>query len=631
MAVATIGFVLSAIGALSPDVPVSAVNHPQATVVSADPADTTPQVLDGRVYGIAEIDSRVVVGGTFTQVKNFNNSTVHTRNRVFAYDKTTGVIDQNFVPNVDNVVNDVEAGPGDTVYLAGAFATVNGVASKGLAKLNTTNGSQVEAFSAPTTGTVEDIVLRGGKLYAGGAFPRVKGVVRGKLAAVDGTTGAVDPELNLPLTEPIVGSTSVKQLDVTPDGSRLVVTGNFKKVNGVARHQVALIDLTTVPDSVSTWDTLRFTPRCSTSYDTYMRGVDFSPDGSYFVIVTTGAPFDNTLCDSASRWETGATGPNREPTWVNWTGGDTLYSVAVTNVAVYVGGHQRWLNNSPVAHDVKRDGAVDRSGIGALDPTSGVPLRWNPGRTRGVGAFVLTATAGGLYVGSDTTSLGGEFHARLGFFPLAGGTANDAPRPATLPADLFVLQGNGTMDRRSFSGSTFGPTSPPVSGPAIDGIDWTLVRGSFMVNGRLFTIHTDGTMRAWTWDGTRFVNPVNQSPWVSFASSTAMGYSGGKVFYTSARDSRLFWRWFSIESGLVGAEQYIADPGAGKGDAGWNDATGVTFAGGKIYTSHSSGNLTRTDTDVAGLPVPGTTVNISGPGVGDGRDWNVVDLFIFSP
>ena len=51
------------------------------------------------------------------------------------------------------------------------------------------------------------------------------------------------------------------------------------------------------------------------------------------------------MCDAAARFETADQGTAIEPTWINWTGGDSLYSVAVTGVAVYVGGHMRWLDN----------------------------------------------------------------------------------------------------------------------------------------------------------------------------------------------------------------------------------------------------------------------------------------------
>jgi hypothetical protein len=57
-----------------------------------------------------------------------------------------------------------------------------------------------------------------------------------------------------------------------------------------------------------------------------------------------------------------------------------------------------------------------------LQPQNGLPFSWDPGRARGTGVFIFLATDDGLRLGSDTDTLGGEFHAKLGFFPLAGGT-----------------------------------------------------------------------------------------------------------------------------------------------------------------------------------------------------------------
>src|SRR5207248_11641740 len=140
----------------------------------------------------------------------------------------------------------------------------------------------------------------------------------------------------------------------------------FLQADGLDRAQIAMLDLTTTPVSVSSWETDRFKPACSTHFDTYIRGVDFSPDGSYFVVADTGAwfggPNAGVLCDSASRWETNATGPGQQPTWADYTGGDSLTQVAVTGAAVYVGGHQRWMNN-PFAGDALAPGGVSRMGI----------------------------------------------------------------------------------------------------------------------------------------------------------------------------------------------------------------------------------------------------------------------------
>ena len=56
-------------------------------VVSADPADHTPHVVDGDVKSIIKIGSKIYVGGSFTQVKEAgSNKPTLTRNRLFAFD-----------------------------------------------------------------------------------------------------------------------------------------------------------------------------------------------------------------------------------------------------------------------------------------------------------------------------------------------------------------------------------------------------------------------------------------------------------------------------------------------------------------------------------------------------------------
>ena len=174
-------------------------------------------------------------------------------------------------------------------------------------------------------------------------------------------------------------------------------------------------------------------------FDTFMRDVDFAPNGSYFVVSTTGAfaggVGSGTMCDTVSCWETASTG--NDPSWVNYTGGDTTYGVAVTgSSAVYVGGHMRWQNN-PFQGDQAGPGAVPRRASPRSTRSTACRCPWNPGRTRGVGAQALFATSQGLWVGSDTTKIGGETHGRVALMPLAGGTTVPAVA-ATLPNDLFV-------------------------------------------------------------------------------------------------------------------------------------------------------------------------------------------------
>jgi hypothetical protein len=223
--------------------------------------------------------------------------------------------------------------------------------------------------------------------------------------------------------------------------------GSFTKINGVAQKSLVKLRLS---------DGSRIT---ALKGKTNARVKDMAVSGGRLYI---GGAFKtaNGVARSALAAVDPVTGAGQQPTWVDYTGGDTLYSVAITGTAVYVGGHRRWMNNS-FAADRAGAGAVAREGIAALDPVNGLPLSWNPGRDRGVGAFALIATSQGLWIGSDTDRIGRyEYHGRIAFMPLAGGTSVPESRVGTLPGDLFRLGTDGAMTRRSFDGTTAGFTTP---------------------------------------------------------------------------------------------------------------------------------------------------------------------------
>ncbi|WFE31022.1 hypothetical protein [Micromonospora sp. WMMD975] len=406
--------------------PALAVNATHTTVVSTKPAAWTPHALDGTVYRILQIGNRVYVGGSFTKVRNANSTAQLAMPRLVAFDATTGRIDTTFKPAVNGTVKALAAAAdGRSIYLGGAFTTVNGVAAPRVARIDAATGARVAGFApAALNNQVNDMRLVGTRLLVGGAFQTVGGVTRRALAALDATTGAADPSVNLRLEGPRVTATGVtapvkiEALDVSADGTRLVFVGNFSSVAGQARHQLAVANLSTTGATLSGWSTTRYQPQCARTMPTYMRGVDISADGAWFVVVSTGAAFPGTLCDTASRFEFGTETAGKQPTWANYTGGDTLLSVAITGAAVYVGGHQRWLDN-PQGRDSAGPGAVSRPGIGAIHPTTGKALAWNPTKDRGVGTGELYATDRGLWVGSDTVTVAGEYHARLAFLPLS--------------------------------------------------------------------------------------------------------------------------------------------------------------------------------------------------------------------
>jgi hypothetical protein len=453
---------------------VSAVQVAQSVIVSPDPADFTPDVLNGRVNAIVRVGDTVVVGGSFAQVAEPGGPTLP-RTNLFAFDASTGAVSSAFVPAPNGRVFAL-ATDGVDVYVGGQFGRVSGTPAKRVVKLDL-SGGVIGSFNAQVTGSeVDDLAFVGGMLYLGGAFTAVNGQGRMNFAAVDGTGGALTTGVDIPF-EGLHngGATHVAKLDVSPDGTRLVAVGNFTSVDAQPREQIAILDLAGGSASLSSWSTQRFVPQCASRFDTYVRDVDIAPDGAYFVVATTGAFFGGSnagvLCDTASRWELGPTGSNQQPSWVDYAGGDTTYSIAATGTAVYVGGHFRWWNN-PFAGDTVGPGTVKRKGIAALDPINGLPFSWNPGRRLGEGVFSLVGTADGLWVGNDSDQIGGEYHARLAFFPTAGGETVPADTPSVLPGELYSLPSNGctSVDRSVlYRVNAAGPALPSSD----CGVDWS--------------------------------------------------------------------------------------------------------------------------------------------------------------
>ncbi|BCB87330.1 PKD domain containing protein [Phytohabitans suffuscus] len=389
----------------------------QPAVVSADPVDWTPHVLDGTVHAIAAVGDTVVLGGTFSVVED-GDGFRYRRDYLLAFSATDGTL-RRFAPRLDGPVYSLAAGPDGTVYAGGAFRSVNGVAQRGLARLSVATGARVGDFTAAVNwGDVRALATSGRWLYAGGTFTAVNKVPRVGLARLDATSGAVDTGFDAALT----GATAqqrvrVEDFALAPGGQRLVVAGAFGRAAGQPRVQLALLDTSGPRAVVVNWYTDAYRDSCDAGYETYLRGVDFAPDGSYFVVVTTGNAHGPTrLCDTAARFDVAGLG-RHGPVWVNHTGGNTLLSVAVTGSAVYVGGHQQWLDN-PQGNKTAGPGAVSRPGIGAIHPRTGKALPWNPTRSRGVGVRAFLATGSGLWVGSDTDRLGNEYHGRIGMFPL---------------------------------------------------------------------------------------------------------------------------------------------------------------------------------------------------------------------
>ncbi|GAA3764457.1 hypothetical protein HDA32_005036 [Spinactinospora alkalitolerans] len=406
-----------ALTALGPLTPTANAGLQHAAVVSDRPVGWTPHVLDGSVKDILRVGDTIVVGGDFSRVSDFRGNELR-RTNLFAFEHDSGRIIHDFAPRTDGTVVSLAPGPDGTVYAGGAFTSVNGHAQRGIARLSVSDGDRDADFGARLDdGAVSRLESHGDLLYVGGSFGSVNGQERTGLARLD-SGGDLDRDFDITIAGARRWSLRLEEIALSPAGDRLVINGTFTEVEGERRPQIAMIRIGSDGARLGDWSTEAFAAECSYERtNTYMRQMDFAPDGSYFTVVTSGGPDKKPgLCKTVTRWEADDR-PGARPTWANHTGGDAIYSVEVTGAAVYVGGHQRWMDN-PEGDKSAGPGAAPREGIAAVDPETGKALAWNPGRTRGHGVEALTATPEGLYVGSDTKRLAGEYHARLGMFPL---------------------------------------------------------------------------------------------------------------------------------------------------------------------------------------------------------------------
>src|SRR5262249_51712313 len=207
------------------------------------PSTKSAWVRDGEVDKIVQVGNLMIAGGAFTQVSDPMNGPMYSRQNLFAFDATTGLVSQTFIANTDGQVQQLMPGPTpDTVYVAGDFTKINGKGPNHIQLLNVNTGQQVAGFKAPSTnGGIETMeMLPNNRIFIGGFFTKIGGVDHGQLGTLNATTGAVDPFMDITVSDHHNTGTGAKapvgprESGVTPAGDRLIVVGNFRTVGGLA-------------------------------------------------------------------------------------------------------------------------------------------------------------------------------------------------------------------------------------------------------------------------------------------------------------------------------------------------------------------------------------------------------------
>ncbi|MGM1029614.1 MAG: PKD domain-containing protein [Actinomycetota bacterium] len=302
--------------------------------LSADPLPTVQ--INGIVYAQAVAGNRVFAGGEFTQARPAGavvGSQQTPRSNLLAYNLQTGVLDGSFAPQVNGRIMAAAVSPdGATLYIGGAFTSVNGQSRFRLAAFNTATGALLN-WQPGTNSAVFGLAATSSTVYIAGQYSTVNNTTRTGVAAVTASTGAL-----LPFNPVHEGGYLARAIVVAPDGSKVIAAGSFLTTNGQSNpgRGMAALDATTgasLPWAVNSvlhngGNNAAIYALSSDATSVYGSGYDFG--GSRTLDGFEGA--------FRASWDDGTM------VWMQDCHGDT-YSVAPHNGTVYTATHSHYCGN----------------------------------------------------------------------------------------------------------------------------------------------------------------------------------------------------------------------------------------------------------------------------------------------
>ena len=235
--------------------PAPAAAVTQDVPVSADALPTWQ--TDGVVWGMAATAGKVVVGGSFGQLRPGagQSGSPRAQRALAILNAATGAPDScQFALTFGTsnpVVYAIAAAPtGNTVFVGGNFSTIGGVSVGRLAEIDVVQ-CQVTSFRpGPISSSVLSIAPTPDAVYFGGSFQTVANQARRSFAKVS-RTGAlqawvanasgntVDKYDSTVLPNANSRGTAVT---VSPDGTKVALGGDFFTINGESTHSIAVVN-----------------------------------------------------------------------------------------------------------------------------------------------------------------------------------------------------------------------------------------------------------------------------------------------------------------------------------------------------------------------------------------------------
>ncbi|HCB04112.1 MAG TPA: hypothetical protein DEQ43_07675 [Nocardioides bacterium] len=595
------------------DQPVPGHTH----LVPNKPRNNTPRISNGEIWDIEVVPqlNRVFIAGSFTSIQNTaaGNTTNYNQANLASYNLTTGLVDATFRPRFDGGVAAVEASPdGTKLFVGGTFNTVNGASARKVASLDLTSGAPLSTFgfTRTTNNQVQSLAATNSTLYVGGRYTRINGVLKTGLAAVNAASGAVDTTFSNDLAGGIGvnGQLGVPQLKLTHDNSKLIVVHTGRQIAGQDRLGVGLIDTATkqlLPFRTRLWD-LNLS---RVGGVTRICCADIAPDDSYFVVTSGSGGDAPPISDTVVAYPINATSIQDDDVQALWISRhfDSIYSVAITENAVYVGGHFQFIE-SPTSCTAEPcypglenvgygtgqglagyglgDAVVRRDHIAALNTADGRAIEWNP--TGGSNSFegnkAMEATARGLFIGGDGMFQGGVRTGRVAFYDFNTETF-PAAKPDTVidtPIEGRVIANNAPY---TFSGTasvntgTVGRVQVSIrdrdSGQYLQDNGTAFTTFGNTQNTLNATLSGSGTTRGWSIPATITINRnmiVTATAFTAATGGTADSAPATKKFESFSTDDQTPTTSISGPSGVQTSTTFTVT-GTANDDKGVNSLT----------------------------------------------------------
>lgn len=373
------------------------------------------------VWALASANNVVYLGGSFTTVRPpgaaaGTNQTA--RNRLAAFNATTGALITSFNHNVNGTIRALAASPdGTTLYAGGDFTTVDGISRSRVAAFKLSDGS-LTSWAPKPAARVSAIYPTAQTVYLGGSFGRIGTVARKFIAAVDSSTGALRTGF-----APVLDSV-VYAIGGTASGDRIYAGGAFKSVNGDPTwHAAVALNPTTA--AVLPFSAISAIPPESASCISYTKFIRNDATSVYFGNEGTGwGCFDGTMAinsDGSLKWQSRCLGATQ--------------GIEVVRDELYVAGH---------VHDCQFDQGTDPNAFPELgwgeararhltmrSTLDGKIGAWSPQTNGGggLGPRVMATDGSQLFVGGEFTAVNGK--AQQGFARFASTSPSSPPaRPA---------------------------------------------------------------------------------------------------------------------------------------------------------------------------------------------------------